>query len=267
MPKVITLHSYRGGAGKTVVAAHLAALLCARGRRVALVDADLRAPGLHVVFGLEDAALGLTLNDYLGGRCDIGEVAREVGIEERGSADGALYIVPASLKPGHIARVLREEYDLARLHEGVQRLLQDQAIDHVIIDTHAGFNEEALLAMAVSEILLLILRPDRQDHLGTAAMLDVARTLRATPLLLLNKVMPSSDAARLEAEVQLACRAPVAATLRLCTERFQLGSRAVADATDPAHPFTQVLGSVVDQLIGSAAPRRSPAGVSQSNGA
>ena len=47
------------GEGKTVTAANLAVVFAQAGRRVLLVDADLRKPGIHVVFDLPNS-IGLT---------------------------------------------------------------------------------------------------------------------------------------------------------------------------------------------------------------
>ncbi len=50
---VLTLHSYKGGTGKTFIATNLAAALASEGKRVCLIDFDLRAPSLAKVFGAE----------------------------------------------------------------------------------------------------------------------------------------------------------------------------------------------------------------------
>jgi tyrosine-protein kinase Etk/Wzc len=54
-------------AGKSFIAANLAALTAAAGRRVLLIDLDLRAPRQHVYFGIGRGRYGLA--DVLVGRC------------------------------------------------------------------------------------------------------------------------------------------------------------------------------------------------------
>ncbi len=51
LSKAILITSATAGAGKTFVAANLAALLSSAGRRVLLVEADMRHPRLHTYFG------------------------------------------------------------------------------------------------------------------------------------------------------------------------------------------------------------------------
>lgn len=53
--EVITFYSYKGGVGRSMALANVAALLAQRGRRVIAVDFDIEAPGLHRYF-LESAS-------------------------------------------------------------------------------------------------------------------------------------------------------------------------------------------------------------------
>ncbi len=55
----LVVTSARSGEGKTTTACNLALVLAAAGRRVALVDGDLRRPGVHRFFGLPNQS-GLT---------------------------------------------------------------------------------------------------------------------------------------------------------------------------------------------------------------
>ena len=49
MSKIISIHSFRGGTGKSNTTANLAGLLAAEGRRVGVIDTDIQSPGIHVL--------------------------------------------------------------------------------------------------------------------------------------------------------------------------------------------------------------------------
>ena len=54
MSKIISIHSFRGGTGKSNITASIATLLAAEGRRIGIVDTDIQSPGIHVIFGLKE---------------------------------------------------------------------------------------------------------------------------------------------------------------------------------------------------------------------
>ena len=75
MSKIISIHSYRGGTGKTNITASLAAIASCKGKRVGIVDADVQNPGIYVLFGFDDKSINNSLNDYLWSRCKIYEAS------------------------------------------------------------------------------------------------------------------------------------------------------------------------------------------------
>ncbi len=50
--KIVSIHSFRGGTGKSNTTANLAAQVAMAGKRVGVVDTDIQSPGIHVLFGL-----------------------------------------------------------------------------------------------------------------------------------------------------------------------------------------------------------------------
>ncbi len=70
-----------------------------------------------------------------------------------------LYLIPSSLNTGEIARFLREGYDVALMNDGIQELIRKLDLDFLFIDTHPGVNEETLLSIAISDVLILLMRP------------------------------------------------------------------------------------------------------------
>ncbi|MHA2160599.1 MAG: nucleotide-binding protein, partial [Candidatus Thorarchaeota archaeon] len=45
--KIVSIHSFRGGTGKSNIAANLAATAALDGKRVAVMDTDIASPGIH----------------------------------------------------------------------------------------------------------------------------------------------------------------------------------------------------------------------------
>src|SRR6185369_13448209 len=78
MPKIISVHSYRGGTGKSNTTANIATLLAAKGQRVGVMDTDTLSGGTHVLFGLKEDEIVYSLNDFLAQRCAVQEIAHNV---------------------------------------------------------------------------------------------------------------------------------------------------------------------------------------------
>ena len=130
------------------------------------------------------------------------------------TTQGALFLLPASINAGEITRVRREGYEVNLLTDGFRTLMRTLRLDYLFIDTHPGLNEETLLSLLISDMLVLILRPDQQDFQGTAVTVEVARKLQMKKILIvINKALPKLDFASLKQQVEQAYDAPVAGIL------------------------------------------------------
>jgi len=255
MSTIVSIHSYRGGTGKSNLTANLASSLVQQGKRVAIVDTDIQSPGLHVLFGMNPQNMGLTLNDYLYGRCSIQQATYDVTSKLGSSVPpgGALYLIPSSIKAGEITRVLREGYEVNLLTDGFRKLMKTFRLDYLLIDTHPGLNEETLLSIIISDTLVLILRPDQQDFQGTAVTVEVARKLKLKKLLLVvNKVLPKLDFENLKQQVQATYNAPVAGILPVSEEMIELGSAGLFSLAYPDHPYSQGVREVAAQILSAS---------------
>ena len=258
MTKIVSTHSYRGGTGKSNATANLAVTLARRGRRVAVVDTDIQSPGIHVLFKVDQQALRLTLNDYLWGRCRVEDAAIDVGhalVDASGQslipASGAVLLIPSSARAGEIARVVKEGYDVGLLNDGFRDLSDRLKLDYLLIDTHPGVNEETLLSIAISDTLILILRPDHQDYQGTSVTLELARRLEVPQLLLVvNKALPAFDFRQLSDRIATMYRAPVAAVLPLSEDIVRLGSGGIFSLMMPDSAYARGLDAIADLIDG-----------------
>ncbi len=251
MTQIISVHSFRGGTGKSNTTANLAALLALQGKRVGVVDTDIASPGIHVLFGLAEEQMIRSLNDYLWGKCAIQETAHDVTASLGGDVKGCVFLVPSSIRAGEIAKVLREGYDVALLNDGFRELSRALKLDILMIDTHPGLNEETLLSIAISDVLLIIMRPDQQDYQGTGVTVEVARKLSVPRMLLVvNKVPAAFAEAEVQTRIEKAYGTAVAAVLPHSDEMMVLASGAVFVTRYPYHPITARLTQVAGRLTG-----------------
>jgi chromosome partitioning protein len=143
MAKCIAFHSYKGGTGKTTVAANLAVLLARKGYHVCLIELDVYAPSLYTYF---EKVPTKWLNDYLWNNAEVDEVMMDLtptiianASDNNSSVKGKLYVVFCNPKNEEIYKLDGGKMQL--LHRFV--LLREQIIsnynaDYIIIDTSPG---------------------------------------------------------------------------------------------------------------------------------
>ena len=249
MAKIISIHSFRGGTGKSNTTANIAAHLAAAGERVGVIDTDIQSPGIHVIFSLDPSEVEHALNDFLWGRCPIERAAYDVTSRLGGRVDGRVFLIPSSLRTGEITRVLRDGYDVSLLHDGVQALVRELELDTLLIDTHPGLNEETLLSIAVSDALVIILRPDHQDYQGTGVTVEVARSLEVPKILLVvNKTPAQFEQSEVKRRVEETYQCEVAAVIPHSDELMTLASAGVFSMRFPQAPLTAIYRGLSERL-------------------
>jgi septum site-determining protein MinD len=252
---IVSVHSFRGGTGKSNTTANIAACLALTGQRVGVIDADIQSPGIHVLFGLSGDDVRASLNDFLWHGRAIADVATDVTDLQETPIAGRLYLIPSSMQPGEIARVLREGYDAQRLTEGVRELVTALSLDVLLIDTHPGINEETLLSLVISQALLIIMRPDKQDYEGTGITVRVARELEVPSVrILVNKAPLDLDPAAVATRVRDAYGCDVADVLPHSDDLMRLASEAVFSLRYPEHPLTDRYRRIAGSLIAPLSP-------------
>ena len=127
--------------GKTYIAANLAVVLAQLGGRTLLVDADLRGPRQHAVFGLNGAA-GLS-------RILLGRTGSSV-IQQIESVPN-LYVLPAGAPPPNPLELLERPAFAMLMREMAGKF------DHVVIDTPAAEygSDAAVIAVRCGSALVV----------------------------------------------------------------------------------------------------------------
>lgn len=251
MARIVSVHSFRGGTGKSNITANVAFLLARKGRSVAVIDTDIQSPGIHILFGLVGAEITTSLNDYLWHGRDIIEAALDVRPNLGASVKGRLYLIPSSTQQAQIARVLREGYDAERLTRGLRGLVDGLDLDILLIDTHPGLNEETLLSLVISDMLVVVMRPDKQDYEGTGITMEVARQLQVPcSTIVVNKAPLNLEPEAIALRVTQTYGCEVAAVLPYCEEMLTLASGGIFAVRHPEHRLTVLLGQIAEKVGG-----------------
>src|SRR6266852_9345690 len=188
MTKVIAVHSFKGGTGKTTLTANLATTLAAD-HRVGVMDLDLSGPGLHVLFGLRKGDIKATLTDIFLGDASPADVVVDLS-RKYGLSKGGLFFCPASNKVEDMLRLLNSGLEVAVFQDILQKVGESKNLEYIIVDTHPGVENDTVLAMGCCDVLVLVSRVDQQDLFGTAVMVLLAETFEKPTFLTLNMVPP-----------------------------------------------------------------------------
>lgn len=140
--KAIVVTSARSGEGKSTVAANLAATIAASGRRVCLVEGDLRRPGLADLLGL---TTGAGLATLLAGEAEAGDVLQPWG------PDGMQVLVAGETPPN--PSELLESQRAVTVLEDLRRRFDVTIIDSPPIN---GIADSSILSRMMGGALLVV---------------------------------------------------------------------------------------------------------------
>jgi polysaccharide biosynthesis transport protein len=144
-PRIILVTSPRPKAGKTTTVANLGISLAEIGRRVLLIDGDLRRPRLGKLFGLQFAT---GLSDAL---LDDGSGAITLDAVVRPTTVPGLYVLPGGSEPANISRLLH-----STLLDSLVESARSQ-YDFVLIDSPPmmGMADARLLSRIADGVVLI----------------------------------------------------------------------------------------------------------------
>lgn len=157
--RVVLTTSARPGEGKTSTVANLAFAFASAGHKTIVVDADLRRPTLHQLFGL-DNHVGLT-NLLLGDRVDLDAAIRPtaegVALLSSGPAPNMPSELLGSPRMDQVLGELRTRYDIVLIDSPPVLDVSDTGVltrfaDAVVIVVRAGRTRSTQLTEAVQEL-------------------------------------------------------------------------------------------------------------------
>jgi capsular exopolysaccharide synthesis family protein len=159
--KIIQVTSPEPGDGKSTLLANLAVAVAQSGKHVLLIDADLRRPALHNLFGLQQDR-GVT--DVMSGDMDLLTAAQETVV-------GGLSVLTSGPLPPNPAELLASP--------SFERLLQDaqQEFDIVLVDTPPllAVSDPCIVAQR-THALILVLRMSRNRRTAVKRAAELLQT-------------------------------------------------------------------------------------------
>ena len=198
-PLIVTFYSFKGGVGRSTALGLVAGILATRNRRVVMVDFDLEAPGISVLFQkdlekINEEQYGVL--DYLHQRyltpdLDIPTIEHcisQVNLDTRGE----LFLVPAGeYNENYIHRLADlDRHTLQSFYRGergeinpVKQLISDikERLDPdvILIDARPGFNDTSAIALFdLADTAIICFSPTDQSFEGLRWVVQATKKQR-----------------------------------------------------------------------------------------
>lgn len=186
---IITFYSYKGGVGRTLALANIAALLSVWGYKVLCIDWDLEAPGLHLYF-----------KKWLGQKSSLGLTELIQNFKDGEESHWQDFVTPINLRKGketlflmaagkqdesYIQRMqslnweaLYETQQLGNYLETLRKEWKEE-FDFILIDSRTGITDiGGICTVQMPDLICLFFTANQQSLYGAVDVVNRASRLR-----------------------------------------------------------------------------------------
>ena len=253
--KIIAIHSYKGGTGKTLLSVNLTAAFARMGKKVCILDLDFRAPSLQSIFKLNDSEYWL--NDYLNGACEISKVL--VDYTPQCKCNGKMLVGLANPATEALRDMSAKDRKwemraLGRLLSLKNTLLNDMELDYLIFDTSPGLQYSSINAIVSAEVVLVVSTVDASDIEGTRRMThELYDLFEKKTGILMNKVPMEFLSSAVDREgvykrFESTHTLPVLKVIPCFCDVLRAGGTKIFARDELDHPFTKHLEEIVAKI-------------------
>jgi MinD-like ATPase involved in chromosome partitioning or flagellar assembly len=253
MDKIVAVHSYKGGTGKTLLSVNLAATFAKHGKKVCLFDLDFRAPSLFAILKVENTEFWL--NDYLNGKCGINKVL--IDLSSRLQGNGSFYAALANPGTEAIRDMSAKDRKwemraLGKILSLRNMLIVEQKFDYLVFDTSPGLQYSSINAIVAADFVVVATTGDRSDVNGTQRMLrELYNLFEKKTGLVINKVLDStskSKNAEMDARIKNVYQVPMLGLVPCFCDVLRAEGNLIFAQDKPNHPFTKILDEMAKKI-------------------
>ncbi|MDR2699854.1 MAG: MinD/ParA family protein [Nitrososphaerota archaeon] len=253
MSKIVAVHSYKGGTGKTIMSVNLAATFAKQGKKVALFDLDFRAPSLFAILRCEK--IQVWLNDYLNNNCDIDKIL--IDLSSRISGKGKLYVGLANPSIDAMRDISTKDRRwemraLGHLLSLKNKLFDEQKFDYIIFDTSPGLQYSSMNAIVTADFVVVTTTGDCSDVNGTKRMIsEFYKMFEKKTGIVINKILDDvarSNNAEYAKKIKETYNVPLLGVVPCFCEILKAEGKYLFPQDKSDHPFTNLLYEMADKI-------------------
>jgi MinD-like ATPase involved in chromosome partitioning or flagellar assembly len=253
MGKIIAVHSYKGGTGKTLLSVNLAATFAKQGKKVCLFDLDFRAPSLFAILKIQGNACWF--NDYLNNTCDINKVL----IDQSGRilGKGKFFVGLANPATEAIRDMSAKDRKwemraLGRLLYLRNALMNNMNFDYIVFDTSPGLQYSSINALVAADLVAVVTTGDRSDVDGTQRMITELYSLFEKKTgVVINKVLDFNSKDRQEElhdRVKNIYKVPLLGLVPCFCDILRAQGNFIFAQDKAEHPFSKLLDEMAKKI-------------------
>jgi len=255
MKKFVTIHSFKGGTGKSYLAVNLATIYALQGKKVCLLDMDFRAPTQHIVF--EPKNVKRWLNDVMNGNAEVEDCL--IDCSEKIENKGKLYVGFADFSTEAIRDMISkgrkwETEALQRILVMRKDLLEKMNFDVCLADTSPGIQYSSINAVVAADVAIVVSTLDDSDIYGTTKMInELYEVFQKKVAIVVNKAIGGCEMSDLEKSnivntLQEKYRQAIIGVLPCYCEVGKMKRASIFAYNHPKHPFTEMLRMIAAKV-------------------